>query len=97
MVYLQRLAIQNTFTQNFIPTLIQVNAHSFVEETDTDIRDRARELLCNQYIHFIGSDAHRMDYRPPRIVVGVQYIFENSNAEYAAQIINGNLSLLLEG
>ena len=77
--------------------LIQVNAHSFVEETDTDIRDRARELLCNQYIHFIGSDAHRMDYRPPRIVVGVQYILENSNAEYAAQIINGNLSVLLEG
>ena len=77
--------------------LIQVNAHSFVEETDADIRDRARELLSNQYIHFVGSDAHRMDYRPPRVIAGVQYILENSNAEYATQIINGNLSLLLEG
>lgn len=77
--------------------LIQVNAHSFVEETDADIRDRARELLRNQYIHFVGSDAHRMDYRPPRLIAGVQYILENSNAEYATQIINGNLSLLLEG
>lgn len=76
--------------------LIQVNAHSFVEETDVEIRDRARELLRNQYIHFIGSDAHRMDYRPPRIGAGVQYIFENSDVEYATQIINGNLSLLLE-
>ena len=77
--------------------LIQVNAHSFVEETDVEIRDRARELLRNQHVHFIGSDAHRMDYRPPRIAAGVQYILENSNAEYATQIINGNLSLILEG
>ena len=76
--------------------LIQVNAHSFVEETDEDVRERARELLRNQQVHFIGSDAHRMDYRPPRIAAGVQYILENSNAEYATQIINGNLSLLLQ-
>jgi tyrosine-protein phosphatase YwqE len=77
--------------------LIQVNAHSFVEEMGVGIRDRARELLRNQYVHFIGSDAHRMDYRPPHIAAGVQYIFENSDAEYAAQIINGNISLLLQG
>ena len=77
--------------------LIQVNAHSFVDETDDDVRERARELLRNQHVHFIGSDAHRMDYRPPRVTAGVQYILENSNAEYATQIINGNLSLLFQG
>jgi protein-tyrosine phosphatase len=77
--------------------LIQVNVHSFVEETDNDVRERARELLRNQHVHFIGSDAHRMDYRPPRVIAGVKYILGNSNAEYATQIINGNLSLLLEG
>jgi protein-tyrosine phosphatase len=74
--------------------LIQVNAHSFVEETDVEIRDRARELLRNQYIHFVGSDAHRMDYRPPRIAAGVQYILENSDAEYATAILTENAKQL---
>lgn len=74
--------------------LIQVNAHSFVEETNTDIRDRARELLCNQYIHFIGSDAHRMDYRPPRVIAGVKYILGNSDAEYATAILTENAKQL---
>ena len=78
-------------------TMIQVNAFSFVDEADGEIRERARELLRKQYVHFIGSDAHRMDYRPPRIASGVQYILENSDAEYATQIVNGNLSLLLGG
>ena len=77
--------------------LIQVNAYSFADEADDGIRERARELLRKQYVHFIGSDAHRMDYRPPRIASGVQYILENSDAEYATQIVNGNLSLLLGG
>lgn len=77
--------------------LIQVNAYSFADEADDGIRERAQELLRNKYVHFIGSDAHRMDCRPPRIASGVQYILENSDAEYATQIVNGNLSLLLEG
>ena len=77
--------------------LIQVNAHSFSDDSDTDIRERARELLRNKYVHFIGSDAHRIDYRPPKIEAGVRYILENVDDEYASQILSANLSLLPEG
>ena len=77
--------------------LIQVNAHSFVDDSDTDIRERARNLLRNKYVHFIGSDAHRIDYRPPKIEAGVRYILENVDDEYASQILSANLSLLIEG
>ena len=77
--------------------LIQVNAHSFADDSDTDIRERARELLRNKYVHFIGSDAHRIDYRPPKIEAGVRYILENVDDEYASQILSSNLSLLIEG
>ena len=77
--------------------LIQVNAHSFADDSDRDVRERARELLLNKYVHFIGSDAHRIDYRPPKIEAGVRYILENVDDEYASQILSANLSLLLDG
>lgn len=77
--------------------LIQVNAHSFADEADDEIRERARELLRNKYVHFIGSDAHRIDYRPPKVDAGVRFILENVDDEYASQILSTNLSLLLDG
>ena len=76
--------------------MIQVNVHSFVDEADAKIRERARELLRNKYVHFVGSDAHHIDYRPPNIALGAQYILENSDVKYASQILNSNISLLLE-
>jgi len=74
--------------------LIQVNTFSFADELDEEIRKRARELLRNKYVHFIGSDAHRMDHRPPNIASGIKYITENADSEYASQILSTNISLL---
>ena len=76
--------------------LIQVNAYSFAEESNADARDRARRLLCNKHIHFVGSDAHCVDYRLLHVAEGVQYIIENSDSEYARQILNANASMLID-
>ena len=75
--------------------MIQVNAHSFVDEKDVEIKERARELLKNQYIHFIGSDAHRITHRPPNVLFGVKYILENTDNNYAMSILNGNAARLI--
>ena len=75
--------------------LIQVNAISFVDEMDSEIKERARELLRNKYIHFVGSDAHRIDHRPPCLKSGVQYIIDNADDEYTNQILIGNAEQLL--
>ena len=75
--------------------LIQVNAISFVDEIDSEIKVRARELLRNRYIHFIGSDAHRINHRPPCLKSGVQYIIDNTDEEYAVSILNGNAQRIL--
>ena len=76
--------------------LIQVNAHSFADDSDTDIRERARNLLRNKYVHFIGSDAHRIDHRPPSLKSGVQYILENADKEYAHSVLSGNSSIIFK-
>lgn len=74
--------------------LIQVNAFSFIDEADGEIRERARELLRNKHVHFIGSDAHRIDHRPPKISGGIQYILDNVNEEYATEILCKNAKQL---
>ena len=76
-------------------TMIQVNAFSFVDEADGEIRERARELLRKQYVHFIGSDAHRIDHRPPNMLGGIQYILNNVDKEYATEILRGNAKQLI--
>ena len=76
--------------------LIQVNAVSFADEADGEIRERARALLRNKYVHFIGSDAHRIDRRPPNVEGGVQYILENTTEEYASQILKHNQWVLFQ-
>ncbi len=70
--------------------LIQINACSFTEESHSDIRERARELLRNGYVHFIGSDAHRIDHRPPKFNEGVSYIYNTVDKEIADTICFGN-------
>lgn len=75
--------------------MIQVNAISFAEETDTEIKERAKELLRNRYVHFVGSDSHRIDHRPPTVAQGVQYILDNTDEEYSNAILFGNAGELL--
>ena len=75
--------------------LIQVNAFSFADEEDEGFRKRARDLLNNRYVHFIGSDGHRQNHRPPKVDNGIQYILENTNLDYALEILHGNAKKLL--
>lgn len=75
--------------------LIQVNAISFADEIDSEIKGRARDLLHNRYVHFIGSDSHRIDHRPPNVESGIKYIFESSELEYANAITSKNIELIL--
>ena len=74
--------------------LIQINLNSLVE-TDTETRERARQLLARQYVHFVGTDAHRIDYRPPELALGTKYILENTDTEYARRILSENAEKLI--
>lgn len=62
--------------------MIQVNLYSLVEEKNEDPKQRARWLVDNKLVHFIGSDAHRTDHRPPKYDSGIQYLKEVCDKEY---------------
>ena len=75
--------------------LVQVNYYDLDEEPNFDIRTCAQNLLKAELVDMMGSDAHRSNHRPPKLVRGVRYIRENCRAEYAEDILWRNAERLL--
>ena len=74
---------------------IQVNLYSLVEENKDDIKERARHLVDNRLVHFVGSDAHRINYRSPKYESGVRYIEERCSKEYLEAVCYKNAESLI--
>lgn len=77
--------------------LIQINSYSLVEEKTAQFKTNARYLLGRGLVHFLGSDAHKSDHRPPRMNKGVQYVWENCDENYAKNVIYRNAYRKLYG
>lgn len=75
--------------------LVQVNVYSVYEESKDIIKERARELLRREMVDFMGSDAHRIDHRPPAVEKGMAYLYEHYEKEYVDRILEGNARELL--
>lgn len=75
--------------------LIQVNAYSVAEEKNEKTKARALELLEHKLVDFIGSDAHRMDHRPPAVAEGIEYLYANFEEAYVDDILYNNAKNLL--
>ena len=88
------------FNENTIENLvklgakIQVNLNSLVETQDQEQKHRARLLIEKRQAHFIGSDAHRSDYRAPKYECGIEYLKEHCDKEYFNQLCYQNAEKL---
>ena len=69
---------------------IQINAYSEMNETKERTRSLANALLDEQLVDLVGTDAHRLDHRPPIVEDGISSIRERFSAEYAEKILTGN-------
>jgi hypothetical protein len=47
-------------------------------------------LLDNKIVDFVGSDAHRIDHRPPAVAKGIEYLYANYDEEYVDNILYNN-------
>ena len=61
---------------------VQINLFSLVEEFDEETKGFARFLVEHKYAHFIGSDAHRSNHRPPRYEKGIEFLLVNCDMDY---------------
>ena len=75
--------------------LIQVNAYSLFDEMDDSIKSWARRLVQERKVDFLGTDAHRTYHRPPSAAMGLSWLFENVELDYANAIAWKNAERLL--
>ncbi len=75
--------------------LFQVNAYSLDDESDDGVRGRARRMLREGMISFLGSDAHRLDHRPPSVKRGLAYLYAHCSEADADAVAFGNAERLL--
>ena len=66
---------------------VQINAYSVANESNLQTRRLANDLLSDRLVDFIGSDAHRLDHRPPVIGDGVAAMNRLYSEEYAEKIL----------
>jgi protein-tyrosine phosphatase len=67
--------------------LTQVNINSF-DDAPRIVRKKLFKLLDSGSIHFIGSDCHNLDSRPPEYEKGVKAILKKSSQETLDKLIN---------
>lgn len=75
--------------------LIQMNVYSVLEEEDPEVKRNAMELAYRNQADFLGTDAHRMNYRPPSAVGGLRVLYSIVDKEYADRIAYKNAKELL--
>ena len=76
--------------------LVQANYYDLEEEQDDDIRRCVQNLVEAELVDMMGSDAHRIGHRPPKLARGERYIRKNCRAEYAEDILWRNAEKFLK-
>lgn len=69
---------------------IQVNADSIIGKEGFFTKRFCKKLLDYDLIDLIGSDAHNLTDRPPRLGACAEYLEKKMGAEYAAQLMIKN-------
>lgn len=92
----RRITISDIRALKDLGAMVQINAYSIANETNVQTRQLANNCLAVKLVDFIGSDAHRLDHRPPMIQDGVAALMQRYTADYAKQVTMMNPLLLFE-
>ncbi|MCL5744153.1 MAG: exopolysaccharide biosynthesis protein [Acidobacteria bacterium] len=76
---------------------LQVTAQSFFGRFGTEARDSARELMKRNLVHFIASDAHDCEDRPPKLDEAHAYVAKKYGEARAERLFVLNPEAALYG
>lgn len=88
--------VENIKTLKEMGCLVQLNYYDLIEEPNDEIRACAQALLRAELADMMGSDAHRMNHRRPKLTSGADYIREHCRPEYAEKVLWRNAEKLLQ-
>lgn len=76
--------------------LIQVNAGSIIGDSGRQIKKFVKELLENEMVSYIGTDAHSPRHRAPRMKKAAEYVRKKYGEEYMRRIFFSNAADMLK-
>ena len=88
----RRIAMPDVKALKSLGAMIQINAYSIANEKNAQTRQLANDCLSERLVDLIGSDAHRLDHRPPVIEDGAVAIIQLYSKEYAQKLMTSNPS-----
>ena len=88
-------SVENISILKEMGCLVQVNFYDLYEEPDESVRTLAQDLVKAELVDLMGSDAHRMDHRRPKLTKGAEYIREHCSPEYAENVLWRNAEMML--
>jgi protein-tyrosine phosphatase len=78
--------------------LLQVNAYDLELNMSLKTKEPAQWMAKEKLISFIGSDMHGLPpKRTPKMKEGINWLYENTDEEYADAVAFGNAEKLLMG
>jgi protein-tyrosine phosphatase len=76
---------------------MQVTAGSLLGHFGPEAQRFSIRMLDSGLVHFVASDAHDLQHRPPRLDEAFQWLSENYSAEFAACLTIDNPAAAVEG
>ncbi len=77
--------------------LLQVTAQSFLGRFGKGPQAAAEELMARNMVHFIASDGHDPEYRPPALKAGFEHVAEKYGQAKAQRLFITNPQATLTG
>ena len=77
--------------------LLQMNFDRLIKKDTLFSKNPWRKLVKDEYVDFLGSDTHGVDFRPLHVDQVRTWIEKELDPELADRILVQNIRLLLEG